>query len=148
MRVRKARLVCGCWCRRSTCTAKPTLAQLVGSVNSVVARERVRTDRKLAAEGIDPRQQAKENRRANQVSYDHVVDQFVEHYCKPRQWTWDRTQRVLKNCKPLLKRPIRTITKVEVTEMLRSFVAEGHPAKADMAWSWLTTLFGPCRRIT
>jgi integrase len=113
----------------------------VGELDLTIARERVRTDRKLAAEGIDPRQQAKENRRANQISYDHVVDQFVEHYCKPRQWTWDRTQRVLKNCEPLLKRPIRAITKVEVTEMLRSFVAEGHPAKADMAWSWLTTLF-------
>jgi integrase len=113
----------------------------VGELELVVARERVRTDRKLAAEGIDPRQQAKENRRANQISYEHVVDQFVEHYCKPSQWTWDRTQRVLKNCKPLLKRPIRAITKVEVSEMLRSFVAEGHPAKADMAWSWLTTLF-------
>jgi hypothetical protein len=113
----------------------------VGELELVVARERVRTDRKLAAEGIDPRQQAKENRRANQISYDHVVDQFIEHYCKPRQWTWDRTQRVLKNCEPLLKRPIRLITKVEVREMLRAFVTEGHPAKADMARSLLTTLF-------
>jgi integrase len=113
----------------------------VGELDLAIARERVRADRKLASEGIDPRQQMKEQRKANQINYDHVVDQFVEHYCKPRQWTWDRTQRVLKNCEPLLKRPIRAITKVEVKEMLRSFVTEGHPAKADMARSLLTTLF-------
>jgi integrase len=112
----------------------------VGELELVVARERVRTDRKLAAEGIDPRRQFKDERMANQVSYEHVVDQYVEH-CKPTQWTWDLTQRVLKNCTPLLKRPIRAITDIEVEEMLRSFVAEGHPAKADMARSLLTTLF-------
>ena len=74
--------------------------------------------------------------------YEDVVDQFIEHYAKPRQRTWDQTERVLKhNCRPLLKKPIDQITKKDVRELLRGFIADGHPYKAAVTYAWLKKLW-------
>jgi hypothetical protein len=70
-----------------------------------------------------------------------VVDKFIEQYAKSRQRTWDQTERVLKKCTSLLKKPIDKITKQNVRELLRGFIADGHPYKAAVARAWLKKLW-------
>jgi integrase len=104
------------------------------------AREIADTWRALARQGIDPRK--KDAQRAEKLAFEALVDLFIEHYAKPRQRTWDQTERVLKsNCRPFLKRPVEAITKVAVRELLRSFVANGQPYKAAITRAWLKKLW-------
>jgi hypothetical protein len=97
------------------------------NVNLAEAHRRAKEDRELAAKGIDPQlheqgQQSDEGK----LTYETVVNQFIDHYAKPRQRTWHQTERVLKQtCKVWLKTPINDITKKDVRELLRSFIAEG-----------------------
>lgn len=106
------------------------------------AREIVADYRAKAADGIDPRDARKEAQAAAKLTYEYVVDQFIEHYAKPRQRRWDQTERVLKrNCKGWLKKPIARISKRETYELLDGFVADGHPYKAAVTLAWLKTLW-------
>ena len=110
----------------------------VGEMDLGEARRLTQEDRKQAAAGVDPRQPKK----AASTLYEDVVDQFIEHYAKPRQRTWDQTERVLKHsCKSFLKKPINSITKQDVRELLRGFIADGHPYKAAVTRAWLKKLF-------
>jgi integrase len=109
----------------------------VGEMDLVEARRLTQEDRKKAAAGEDPRKAD-----AKDTSLEYVIDQFIEHYAKPRQRTWDQTQRVLKNnCESLLKKPMDKISKQEVRELLRGYIAEGHPYKASVTRSWLKKLW-------
>src|SRR6476646_3828796 len=110
----------------------------VGEMDLATARELTKNDRGKAAEGIDPRKPARDR---NTILYEEVVDQFIEHYAKARQRTWDQTQRVLKNCEPLLGMPIDKISKQDVLPMLRGLIAKGHPYKAAVSYAWLKTLW-------
>jgi integrase len=106
----------------------------VGELDLVEARRLTQEDRKKAAEGTDPRKPVRDR---NKILYEDVVDQFIEHYAKPRQRTWDQTQRVLKNCEPLLGIPIDKIGKQDVRTLLRGFIAKGYPYKAAVTYAWL-----------
>jgi integrase len=76
------------------------------------------------------------------VTFEVAVDDFIELYAKPRQRTWDETQRVLKSgCKPWLKRGITTITPAEAYKLLEGYVADGHPSKAAVLQRWLKTFW-------
>ena len=109
----------------------------VGEMDLKKARELTQQDRKQAAEGIDPRQPQRDKN-----TFEHVVDEFIKHYAKPRQRTWDQTERILKStCRPLLHKPIAGISKKDLRELLRSFVAEGHPYKAKITYAWLKKLW-------
>ena len=107
----------------------------VGEMDLAKARDLVRDDRKKAAAGEDPRKPSKG------TTFADVVDKFIEHYAKPRQRTWDQTESVLKNCKPLLRKPMDKITKQDVRELLRDYIAEGHPYKASITRAWLKKLW-------
>jgi integrase len=109
----------------------------VGEMDLAKARATTLEYRKLAASGIDPTKP----RRAAKTVYEDVVAQFIEHYAKPRQRRWDQPERVLLRCESLLGRDITTITKQELRELLRGYVGEGKPYKAQTAFSWLKTLF-------
>ena len=110
----------------------------VGELDLTEARRLTQEDRKKALEGIDPRKPARDR---TKLLYEDVVEQFIEHYAKPRQRTWDQTQRVLKKCEPLLGLPIDTISKQDVRTMLRGFIADGHPYKAAVSHAWLKKLW-------
>jgi integrase len=109
----------------------------VGEMDLGAARELTREYRKLAAAGSDPRQPKKDAA----TLYEDVVEQFIEHYAKPRQRTWDQTAKVLKNCTPLLKQPMETITKKDVRDLLRGFIKDRHPYMAAVTRAWLKKLW-------
>ena len=118
----------------------------VGEMELAQARDLTGEDRKQAAQGIDPRRASQADTDSQQANDNktlaHVVEQFLTHYAKPRQRTWDQTERILKSgCAPLLKRPIAEITKQELRTLLRGFIAEGHPHKARVTRAWLKKLF-------
>lgn len=75
------------------------------------------------------------------VTYGAAVDDFIELYAKPRQRTWDETQRVLKSLTPWLNRDIATITPPAAYKLLEGFIAEGHPSKAAVTQRWLKTFW-------
>ena len=110
----------------------------VGELDLAEAREKTLDYRKQAAQGKDPRKPAKDPAK---VLYEDVVGQFIEHYAKPRQRTWDQTERVLRNCTSLLGKRIDQINKHDVRTLLRGYVAEGHPYKAAVARAWLKKLW-------
>lgn len=107
----------------------------------VAAREVVRKDRALAAQGIDPREPKKPA--PTSTRYENVVDQFIELYAKPRQRTWDQTQRALKiNCKAWLNKPIGQITETDAYKVLDELVASGRGPTAALTLAWLRTFDG------
>jgi hypothetical protein len=111
-----------------------------GEVSLEDARRITREDRGHATLGKDP----KAAKKKALILYGEVVDEFIEHYAKPRQRTWDQTERVLKGkvtCEAWLKRPMASITKQEVRALLRGFVADGHPYKAAQTQTWLKSLW-------
>ena len=71
-----------------------------------------------------------------------VIDGFIKTYAMPRQRTWKETERTLKtNCADWLDRPVESITKAEVYDLLDGFIADGHVYKAARTLSWLRKLF-------
>jgi integrase len=103
------------------------------------ARAMVLEDRRNADQGIDPNAPKPV---ASKTSYGSVVDRFIEQYAKPRQRTWDQTQRVLKNnCKPWLNRPIDKITKNDAYELLDGFTKEDKGPKAAVTLAWMKKLW-------
>jgi integrase len=104
------------------------------------AREIADMWRALARRGIDPRKQ--DSQRTEKLTFDQLIDLFIENYAKPRQRTWDQTERILRNnCKPLLKRPIDSIAKADLRDLLRGYVAEKKPYKAANTYAWLKKLW-------
>jgi integrase len=109
----------------------------VGEMELGTARELTREDRKQAARGVDPRQP-----QHAEITFAQVVDNFIEHYAKPRQRTWQQTAGILRNnCRSLLPRQFAQITKQELRALLRGFIADGYPYKAKVTRGWLKTLF-------
>jgi hypothetical protein len=109
-----------------------------GEITLAEARELTRADRAQAAKGIDPR----EAKRKDLTLFSEIVTEFVTHYCKPRQRTWDQTERILtRNCAAWLSKPIAAISKQDARTLLRGFIAEGHNYKARITLAWLKTLW-------
>jgi integrase len=76
------------------------------------------------------------------LTFEDVVDRFIEQWAKPSQRTWEQTQRILKqSCKLWLKKPIAEITKHDARTLIRGFINEGHPYKASIAKAWLRKLW-------
>ena len=112
----------------------------VGEINLEDARRITREDRGAATLDKDP----KAAKKKALTLYGEVVDEFIKHYAKPRQRTWDQTERVLKGkvtCEAWLKRPMASISKQEVRSLLRGFVADGYPYKAVQTQAWLKLLW-------
>jgi integrase len=101
------------------------------------ARATTAAYRVAASKGDDPRRP-----KASADTYGEVADRFVQLYAKPRQRTWDQTERILKrNCAPWLKKPIASITKSDAYDLLDGFKADGHDYKAGITLRWLRTMW-------
>lgn len=118
-------------------------ARAIVETGSGTGTDRVPGLREMVAAGRNPILERRRARaEAPAKTFVAVVDQFIEHYAKPRQRTWDQTQRVLKNnCKVWLKKPIADITPNDIRTLLREFIAAGHPYKAAITKRWLAKLW-------
>jgi hypothetical protein len=105
------------------------------------ARELVRKDRVAAKAGTDPRIQ-QQLAKTDEITFEQMVNEFITKRCKPRQRSWDQTERILKNnCANWLQRPVGSISKREVIALLDDFVAEDKPYKAHITRAWLRTMW-------
>lgn len=109
------------------------------------ARRLTKSFRAKAKAGIDPRTpnaQPQATAPADKPTLGAVIDLFVEHYAKPRQRTWDQTQRVLKNnCATLLDQKMADLDHAAIRTLLRGFIQDGHPYKAAITKRWLAKLW-------
>jgi hypothetical protein len=109
------------------------------------------TARKLTAElrgkadgGIDPKEEERKARleAAKAKNFREVAKLFIENFAKPRQRTWDQTERTLtKSCAAWLDKPIGAIKRTDAYTLLEGFISEGHPAKARKTLVWLRTMW-------
>jgi integrase len=115
----------------------------VGELGLADARERTRQYRARAKEGIDPRPNKQpEPEPVQQLRYRDVVDQFIDLYAKPRQRTWDQTQRALtQNCAAWADREFTSISKKDAYALLDAIVKEGHGPTAALTLAWLKKLW-------
>jgi len=106
------------------------------------ARKKNIAYRALARDGKDPREPETNPLVERRETFEYVLDRFINEYAKPRQRTWDQTERILKkNCADFLKRPIDKITKKEIDELLSGFIADGHGYKAGITRAWLKKMW-------
>jgi integrase len=109
--------------------------------NLAWARARVREDRRLAKEGIDPQAVAP---KTSKVVFEAVVDDFIRLYAQPNQRSWEHTERTLKKtCKAWLAKPIVDITKRDAQDLIDGLVVGGQGPKAARTlatlrkfWRW------------
>jgi integrase len=116
------------------------------ALNCADARKQAGDILAAIAEGHDPVEERAVTKTApappKPATFDQTVDKFVEVYAKPRQRTWEETERTLKkSCAPWLDRPFSEITKADAYDLLEGYVADGHPYKAVRTLSWLRTLW-------
>ena len=101
------------------------------------ARATTAAYRVAASKGEDPRRP-----KASPLTFGAVVDKFIELYAKPRQRTWNQTERILKrNCASWLTKPISAIIKADAYNLLEGFIADGHVYKAGITLRWLKTIW-------
>jgi integrase len=93
--------------------------------------------RAQANKGVDPRKP-----KPSVLTFEDVVDRFIEQWAKPSQRSWQQTERILKqSCKPWLKTAMAEITKADARTLIRGFINEGHPYKASVTKAWLRKLW-------
>ncbi len=109
------------------------------------ARTKAVKERGRITEGTDPVRERKAARATSltpDATFREALDSFIDKYAKPRQRTWKETDRVLRvNCAGWLDKPLSTITETDAYELLDSFIAQGHDAKARVTLAWLRTMF-------
>ena len=119
---------------------------LPGTLPPDQAERRARVIQNDALKGHDPLQQRRGAAKATKPStYEAIVGRFIEEYAKPRQRTWDQTERVLRGPKkdphPWLKAQFGQITRAQIKPRLQKFVNDGQPYKANVLKAWLRKLF-------
>jgi integrase len=129
----------GTWITRTLGRFGEVIEDSEEDANIAWAREQTRKDRIAAGKGKDPRVSTKQSN--SKLTYGTVVDQFIEEYAKPRQRTWDQTERVLKNVEAWLDKPIAEITKHDAYALLKGFRSDGYVYKAAITLRWLKTMW-------
>lgn len=106
------------------------------------ARERAMEMLRKVDEGGDP----SVSRRSHSHRVEHVVDEFITKYAKPKNRTWADTQALLRRefVSRHGHRDIRTITRAEILDILDANVERGAPYQANRARSQLMKLFNWC----
>lgn len=128
------------------------------------ARERTRAYRQLVKDGTDPRdfakaeaerraQEAEERRRAEAEASDNTFAKTVEDYvtifqvAKKDNRTWKETRRtLLVNCAEWRDRPVTSISRCDVHDLLDAIMAEGKGYSANRTYAALRTFFRWCAR--
>ncbi len=111
------------------------------------AREEAGEIIRLARRGVDPREQRRQARReaerALRDSFAAIAQDFVERYQKPRNRRWADVDRTLKvNVAPAWgERPIASITRREVVELLERCAKERGPYSSNRTLAAIRRLF-------
>ena len=76
-------------------------------------------------------------------AFDEFVRHFIETYGKPKNRTWQESERLLKLyfVKVWRKRDVRQIKKADVTNVIDGIVARGNPTTANRAFAQIRRLF-------
>lgn len=121
--------------------------------STTAARERVRQDRAMANQGLDPKVEEAKARnvaKANEFTVQQAIDRFVEEHCKVSQRSWTQTEStLLRTCKPWLNRPVNSITRTDCRERIKEIVASGEAknkkkkmhATGRQSLAWIKTLW-------
>jgi integrase len=106
------------------------------------ARSKAREYRQLVFQGRDPAEEKKDQRR-NVFAFDEFVRHFIQTYGKPKNRTWEESERLLARyfVKVWRKRDIRQIKKADVTNVIDAIVAQGNPTSANRAFAQIRKLF-------
>lgn len=106
------------------------------------ARERAMEMLRKVDEGGDP----SVSRRSHSHRVEHVVDEFITKYARPKNRTWADAQALLRRefVNRHGHRDIRTITRAEILDILDANVERGAPYQANRARSHLLKLFNWC----
>jgi integrase len=124
---------------------KPVTDKLgrIGEMSLAEARQLTRDYRGMAAKGIDPRtQRSQPDAPSNSRTYKSVVEEYIALYARPKQRTWDQTERVLmNNCKEWLEVDIASITESDANRLLDKLVTAGHGPKAAVTLAHLRKLW-------
>ncbi len=111
------------------------------------AREEAGEIIRQARKGVDPREQRRqahrEAERAQRDSFAAIVDDFIEKYAKPRNRRWADTARTFNvNVIPAWgKRPIASITRREVIDLLEKIDKERGPYMSNRTLAAVKTMF-------
>ena len=111
------------------------------------AREEAGEIIRQARKGVDPREQRRQARReaerARRDTFASVVEDFIEKYAKPRNRRWAETDRTFKvNVNPAWgKRPIASITRREVIDLLEKIDKERGPYMSNRTLAAIRRLF-------
>lgn len=110
-------------------------------VQTSAAREIVRDYRAKGRNSIDPLKPSPQALSQSTTTYEEIVAQFIEEYAKPRQHTWDQTERVLLQFESWLTRPFNSIEKSDALAELKVFIRQKKVYKAEKARAWLRKLW-------
>jgi integrase len=97
-----------------------------------------------AAKGIDPRlkPQAVPGVPQAGMTFGAAVASFIETHAKPRQRTWDQTERILKkHCRAWLDTPITAITKQDAFALLDDLRRRELDSAAAVTLRWLKVMW-------
>lgn len=98
----------------------------------------------LVDKGINPSAQKRETERKKQCdSFKAVADLFIERYARPKNRTWQASQRLVDaHCMPIWgKRPITDIKRQDVIDLLDEIADNGAPHTARQLFAVIRKLF-------
>ncbi len=138
------------WALRYRMGGKPAKMTLGAfpALSVAAARERARSALIELAKGVDPAGAARVAKVETEAKFERdrvaaVVDLFIERHAKPRQKSWQETRRVFdKEVLPFWgNRPLDSIKRAEVHELLDRVVDRGAPIMANRVLSAVRKLF-------
>lgn len=110
-------------------------------VQTSAAREIVRDYRAKGQKNLDPLKPSPQALSQSTTTFKQIVAQFIEEYAKPRQHTWDQTERVLLQFEDWLTKPFNSIDKADALAKLKVFILQKKVYKAEKARAWLRKLW-------
>lgn len=108
------------------------------------AREEARKALLLVDRGIDPAVQKRETEKAKKHStFKAVADLFIERYARPKNRTWQASQRLMDNhCMPIWgNKPIVDIKRQDVIDLLDEIADNGAPHTARQLFAVIRKFF-------
>lgn len=98
--------------------------------------------------GIDPKEQARKRLAMYdpEQRLDKIAQEFIERYAKPRNKSWKETLRILERdmLSKWADRPIKTIERREVIQLLDEIVERGAPIMANRVLAQVRRFFNWC----
>ncbi len=137
-------------------TRKVTLGQYP-ALPLADARDQARDALLKVAKGADPalekvvaaeveREAREAEERARRDRFEHVAADFIEKYAKPRNRSWEDTERIFRvYVTPVWQgRPISSILRRDIRELLEQLAEERGPVMSNRTFAAIRKLFGWC----